>query len=121
MYFGSLVYPHHLHSIKVIIALGMAKSRKFSEIYLKMGFTFVLDKSKEKPLRDLCYSIQQRTMKPSKLKHHLQQKHPEHVEKHFDFFQRQKLFLKRQKLDASEYFQEQSTASLTASFEVAYS
>ena len=39
--------------------------------------------------------------------------------KRLRFFQRQKLLLKRQKLDASGYFQEQNTASLTASFEVA--
>ena len=56
-------------------------------------------------------------MKPSKLKRHLQ--HPEHVEKDFIFFERQKLLLKRQKLDTSGYFQEQSTANLTTSLEVA--
>ena len=58
-------------------------------------------------------------MKTSKLKHHLQQKHPEHIEKDLDFFSKTKLLLKRPKLDASGYFQEQSIASLTASFKVA--
>ena len=57
-------------------------------------------------------------MKPSKLEHHLQQKLPGNVEKDVYFIERQKLLLKRQKLDASEYFQEQNTASLTASFQV---
>ena len=58
-------------------------------------------------------------MKPSKLKRHLQQKHPEHIEKDLSFFQRQKLFLKRQKLSASGYSCQQSTASMQASFYVA--
>ena len=58
-------------------------------------------------------------MKPSKLRRHLQQKHPEHMEKDLTFFQRQKLSLKRQKLDASGYFCQQSTASVQASFGVA--
>ena len=57
-------------------------------------------------------------MKQSKLKCHLQQKHPEHIEKDLNFFERQNLPLKRKKLDTSGYFQEQSTANLTTSFEV---
>lgn len=39
--------------------------------------------------------------------------------KDLSFFQRQELSLKRQKLDANEYFQQQSTASVEAFFEVA--
>ena len=58
-------------------------------------------------------------MKPLKLKRHLQQKHPENIKKDLDFFQRQKLLLNWQKLDANGCFQEQTTASLTAFFEVA--
>ena len=65
----------------------MAKSRKFSESYLKMGFTSVLDNGKEKPQCVLCCSVlSNEAMKPSKLKRHLQQKHPAHVEKDLDFF-----------------------------------
>ena len=82
-----------------------------------MGFTSVLDDGKEKPQCVLCYTVlSNEAMKPSTLKRHLQQKH---VEKDLNFFERQKLSLKRQKLDTSGYFQEQNTANLTASFEVA--
>ena len=58
-------------------------------------------------------------MKPLKLERHLQQKYPEHMEKDLTFFQRQKLYLKRQNQDASGYFCQQSTASVQASFDVA--
>ena len=75
----------------------MAKSRWYSESYLKMGFTSVLEDGKEKPQCVLCYIVlSNEAMKPSKLKRHLQQKHPEHVEKDLNFFERQKLSLKRQ-------------------------
>ena len=55
-------------------------------------------------------------MKPTKLK---RQKHPERADKDLSFFQKQKLTLKRQKLNVSGYFQQQSTASVQAFFEVA--
>ena len=84
-----------------------------------MGFISDLDNGKEKPHCVLCcFFLSNEAMKPSKLKRHLQQKHSMHVENDLDFFQRLKLLLKRQKLDACEYFQEQSPASLMASFEV---
>ena len=90
----------------------MAKSRKFSESYLKMAFTSVFDNCNGKPQCIIyCSVLSNEAMKPSKLKRHLQQKHPEHVEKDLNFFQRQKLLLKRQKLDASGYFQKKNTAS----------
>ncbi|XP_076806902.1 zinc finger BED domain-containing protein 5-like [Clavelina lepadiformis] len=98
----------------------MAKSRKYLESYLKLGFTSMLDHGNEKPQCVLCHVVLSNdAMKPSKLKRHLQQKHPEHEGKDLSFYQRQKMSLKRQKLDASGYFQQQSTASLEASFEVA--
>ena len=95
----------------------MAKSRKYSESYLKMGFTSVLDDGKENPQCVLCYTVlSNEAMKPSKLNRHLLQKDPKHVEKDLNFFERQKLSLKRQKRDTSGYFQEQSTANLTDFF-----
>ena len=83
----------------------MAKSKKLLESYLKMGFNSVWDNGKEKLQWVLyCSILSNEAMKPSKLKRYLQQKHPEHVEKDLDFFQRQKHWLKWQKLDASGYF-----------------
>ena len=65
----------------------MAKSGKFSESYLKMGFTSVFDNSNEKPQCVLYGSVlSNEAMKPSKLKRYQQQKHSEHVKKDLDFF-----------------------------------
>ena len=65
----------------------MAKSRKFSESYLKMGFTSVFDNGNQKPQCVLnCSVLSNEAMKPSKLKCNQQQKHPENVEKDLDFF-----------------------------------
>ena len=56
-----------------------------------MGVTSVSDDDKEKPQCVLCYAVlSNEAMKPSELKRHLQQKHPEHMEKDLSFFQRQK-------------------------------
>ena len=79
----------------------------------------MLDDGNQKPQCVFCNVVlRNKAMEPSKLKRHLQQKHPEHVDKDLWFFQKQKLSLKRLKLDTSGYFQQQSTASVKASFEV---
>ena len=58
-------------------------------------------------------------MKRSKLKRHLNTKHPEHVEKNVSFFEGKELALKRQKLDSKGYFQQQNKALVEASYEAA--
>ena len=110
----------HCLTEDIVVLTYMAKYRKYLENYFKMGFTSVSDDDKEKSQCVLCYAVlSNEAMKPSKLKRHLQQKHPEHMEKDLTFFQRQKLSLKRQILNASGYFCQQSTASVQASFDVA--
>ena len=59
-------------------------------------------------------------MNPLKLKRHLETNHPEHAKKDFDFFKRHERFLKRQILDASGSFQQQSAAIMEASCEIAF-
>ena len=91
----------------------MAKSRKFSGRYFEMEFTSLVDNGKEKPQCVLCCSVlSNEAMSPLKLSVICSRSF-------FNFFQRQKLLLIWQKLDANGCFQEQSSASLTASFEVA--
>ncbi|KAG7159113.1 Zinc finger BED domain-containing protein 5-like 16 [Homarus americanus] len=71
----------------------MAKRRKYSEDYLNIGFTTVLaNNAVEKPecvLCDVVLSVE--SIKPSKLKRHLETKHLEHAEKDLEFFKRHEL------------------------------
>ena len=100
---------------------SMSKRRRYSECYLNIGFTTVLgNDGSEKPQCVLCHAVlSAESMKPSKLKRHLETKHPEHAKKDVDFFKRHERCIKSQRLDASGLFQQQSVAVVEASFEVA--
>ena len=84
----------------------MAKQRKYNKEYIKFGFTSISENGMTKPQCVLCNAVLSvESMKPSKLKRHLNTKHPEHVEKNLSFFEGKELTLKRQKLDSKGYFQ----------------
>ena len=59
----------------------MAKRRRYSGCYLNIGFTIVLDKDGiEKPQCVLCHDVlNAESMAPSKLKCHLETKHPKYA------------------------------------------
>ncbi|XP_068227883.1 protein FAM200C-like [Palaemon carinicauda] len=99
-----------------------AKRRRYSESYFNIGFTTVLaNDGIEKPQCVLCYTIlSAESLKPSKLKRHLETKHPEHAKKDLDFFKRHERCLKSQRLDRSGSFQQQSATVLEASYEIAF-
>ncbi|XP_031336653.1 SCAN domain-containing protein 3-like [Photinus pyralis] len=98
----------------------MDKKRKYSDNYLKFGFCAIVNNGIEKPQCVLCNAVlSAESMKPSKLKRHLETKHPEHVTKDLDFFKRHESNLKRQKLDLSGSFQQQNQANVQASYEIA--
>jgi hypothetical protein len=98
----------------------MEKKRKYSENYLKFGFSTVINKGLEKPQCVLCNAVlSAESMKPSKLKRHLETKHSEHVTKDLDFFKRCETRLKHQKLDATGNFQQQRQTVVQASYEIA--
>ena len=57
------------------------------EEYLKFGFTSIVSNGIEKPQCVLCNVVLSAgSMKPSKLKRHLETKHPNHVTKDLEFF-----------------------------------
>ena len=58
-------------------------------------------------------------MKPSKLKRHLETSHSEHTIKDMEFFRRHEESCKRQRLDRTGSFQQENTALVQASCEVA--
>ncbi|XP_076339961.1 zinc finger BED domain-containing protein 5-like [Tachypleus tridentatus] len=99
----------------------MAKRRRYSECYLNIGFTTVLaNDGIEKPQCVLCHAVlSAESMKLSKLKRHLETKHPEHA-KGLDFFKRHERCLKSQRIDRSGSFQQQSAAVVEASYAIAF-
>ena len=98
----------------------MTKQRKYNNEYINFGFTLISENGITKPQCVLCNAVLSvEAMKPSKLKCHLNTKHPEHVEKNLSFFEGKELTLKRQKLDSKGYFQQQNKALVEASYEAA--
>ena len=85
-----------------------------------MGFSTVISNGIEKPQCVLCNAVlSAQSMKPSKLKRHLETKHSEHITKDLDFFKGHVAALKKQKLDFTGTFQQQSQDVVKASYEIA--
>ena len=79
----------------------MAKQQKYSNEYIKFGFTLINENCMTKPQCVLCNAVLSvEAMKPSKLKRHLNTQCPEHVEKNLSFCEHKELTLKQQKLDS---------------------
>ena len=78
---------------------------------MALGQTPVADKGDE--------VLAEESMKPVKLKRHLETKHSSLIDEPIDFFQRREQELKRQKTVVSEYSTVPAKA-LAASYEVAY-
>lgn len=98
-----------------------SKSRKYEASYIEFGF--VLTKKKDGldyPKCVICQEVlSNECLKPSKLKRHLEQKHPNDVGKHMDFFKRKAALLTKQ----ASAFTQQVTVSeraLKASFLASY-
>lgn len=73
------------------------KIRKYNEEFIKYGFTFCVVDDEERPICVICNEkLANESMKPAKLKRHLETKHKELQNKHADFFQRRAENLKIQ-------------------------
>ena len=93
------------------------KKRNYDENYLDFGFTSITDKGVVKSQCVIHHKILTvESLRPSKLRLHLETKHPQHVGKDRSFFIRQELNMKRQRLDASGSFHQQMFAVVEASF-----
>jgi zinc finger BED domain-containing protein 5/7/8/9 len=96
----------------------MEKSRKYSEEYLKFGFTNLTSNGIEKPQCVLCKVVlSHESMKPSKRKRRLDTRHSEHSEMDLEFFRRHETGCKSQRLDRTGSFQQESTVLVQASYE----
>ena len=82
-----------------------AKKRKYDESYNQFDFTSVIIHSEEKPQCVLCNKVLSNdSMRPAKLKQHLENVHPQHINKNKTYFERQRRALKSMRLNASSDF-----------------
>lgn len=98
-----------------------AKKRSYNEAFLSYGFTKIMDKSVEKPQCVVCSKVlSHESMKPSKLRVHLNSCHGELVGKSLDYFKRKEAVLKGERIDSTGHFARQNQAVLEASYRIAY-
>ncbi|CAF4947251.1 unnamed protein product [Pieris macdunnoughi] len=78
--------------------------RKYDPEYLKLGFTWNHDTTDPRPQCVICYEIlANESMRPSKLRRHLETKHSHSINKPVDFFQKKLLEMKSSKNIVSHF------------------
>ena len=96
------------------------RKRKYSEDFLKWGFTDIVNADVERPQCVVCLEVlAHESMKPAKLQRHLQTKHPDLKDKSIDFFKAKAVSVESRRLDSSGLFQNKNLASIEASYTVA--
>ena len=91
------------------------KKQKYSEAYLKSGFTFTINNDLDILVCVLCQKpLGNDSMKPSLLTRHLERAHPEFKDKELDFFKHRESVFKKQCLDKGGMFFQQTNALLKA-------
>ncbi|XP_066941067.1 SCAN domain-containing protein 3-like [Macrobrachium rosenbergii] len=96
------------------------KKRRYSEEYIKFGFTVIIKDGTEMPQCVICVKVlSPPAMKPSLLQRHLHGCHQELKGKDEDYFRRRETRLNRSKLDHSGSFHQSNKAALHASYVVA--
>ncbi len=102
------------------MATSATKKQKYSEEYINYRFTSILADGIGKSQWVLCFKVLGNdSLRPSKLKHHLQTIHPHYAEKDPDFFRSHISSFRKQKLDGACAFQQQTSSVVEASYEVA--
>ncbi|XP_078504354.1 SCAN domain-containing protein 3-like [Lissotriton helveticus] len=97
-----------------------SKSRKYDASYLDLGFTCVTINGEIKPQCVVCgMTLANESLKPNKLKRHLETKHGSLVGKNTDFFARKLEDIIHQK-DTVKNVVSMPTNALKASYQVAY-
>lgn len=97
-----------------------SKKRKYDGKYLQYGFSFVTINGDDRPQCVICSKVLANdSMKPTKLKQHLDNVHPQHKDKDKSYFERQENMFKKMKLGASGSFQDTGHKITEASYVVA--
>ena len=94
-----------------------AKKRKYEELYIQFSFASVIIHSDEKPQCVLCNKVLSNdSMRPAKLKQHLENVHSQQINKDKTYFERQRRALKSMQLDAFSDFFGKNNQLLEASY-----
>ena len=94
-----------------------AKKRKYSESYLRYGFTYIEKGEKVQPQCIICAEVlSENSFLPSKLKRHLDTKHSHLKSKDVEFFKQKEINLKRTRLDKQGHFQQELSKAVEASY-----
>ena len=93
------------------------RKRRYTEDYINFGFTYILSAGKEKPQCVLCSEVlSEESMKPNKLRRHLESKHPNFINKDLSFFKNKSEQLKKAHLDSHGSYKRKGKAALMASY-----
>ncbi|XP_059375528.1 zinc finger BED domain-containing protein 5-like [Carassius carassius] len=102
------------------VATSKAKTRKYDEAYLALGFTSTTVGKEERPQCVVCLKILAcDSLKPNKLKPHLETTHPEHKDKPVEFFRKKLTQCRAQQSRFTKAASLPANAQL-ASYKVAY-
>lgn len=97
-----------------------AKKRKYSPDYLNYGFTSISTNGEEKAQCVVCMTVLGNdSLRPQKLKDHLEKKHPNHKSNDLAHFQTLLRSVKAARLDNTELFVQKQESALMASYLVA--
>ncbi|CAB3224975.1 unnamed protein product [Arctia plantaginis] len=98
-----------------------SKKRKFSDDYLKFGFTFIERDELQLSQCVICVKVLSNdSMRPSRLERHFNQQHPTLASKSKEFFSSKAESLKRMRLDKSGSYHKDVSQHVKASFELAF-
>ncbi|XP_075420983.1 B-cell CLL/lymphoma 7 protein family member B isoform X1 [Tenrec ecaudatus] len=96
------------------------KKRKYSEDFLQYGFTSIITAGIEKPQCVTCCEVlSAKSMKPDKLKHHFNSKHPSFAGKDTNYFRSKADGLKKDRHDTGGKYHKQNVAAIEAAYLVA--
>ena len=89
------------------------RKRKYSEEFIKYGFTFMVEAGIEKPQYVICNKIMPaKSMKPNKMKRHFDAKHPNFAGKDVQYFKNKSDGVKKSRLDLGGKYQQQNIAAI---------
>ena len=101
--------------------MASTKKMKYDTSFLNFGFSVITSDGLQKPQSVVCFEVLAHTsLKPSKLKRHLETKHPELEDKNLSFFQLMEENLQKTRIDSTWSCQNGNTGCLEASYQVAF-